>query len=707
MADAAQRAAGLAGLVVVAVVASLQLVDLGGLATRLREAAFDTVMRFSEPERGPPAVVVVDIDRESIAAKGTWPWRRGLIADLVAEIQKSEPKAIGIDILLRGSDGRSPGAVLRRLAEENGRQELAAIAQALPDDDARLAETLPRSDTVIGLALDPESEDAPPFPTSVLSKGPLPLRAMRRSDRVAAPLPAFSDMTAAVGVLSLQAGPGDLVRDVPLLSFGAGELYAGLSLEALRLSEGASAFVVDPFGDLRIGQRLVPLPEDGVMRVHFALPSRWAERTIRASTVLDGQVPADRLRGRIVLIGSSAPEAGARLATPVDPLTPTVQIQAEAIEQIRAGAYPHEPRNGRMIEAVAAIGLAMLAVTLAVFLTPTLAVIAVLALCGVWISLCVGFFAGRLVLIDPAGPLLPALAGANVAAFVLFGRTRRMRQAIERKFARYVSPEVVKRLTDAPEELKIEGEIREVTALFSDIEGFTTMTERAEPRALVAALDAYFDGVCAIIIKHGGMVDKLVGDAAHGLFNAPLDLKDHARRALDCAIEIDVFARAFREREGPKALGFGRTRIGFETGPVIVGDVGGLGHLDYTAHGDAVNSAARLEAINKTFGSTIAIGPRSAAAIGPAVRLRPLGRLTLRGRSGESLVNTVWTPDAPDALRDAYDEAFALMDSDRAEARRRFAALANAYPGEPVTAYWARTLAEEAATAAGGAQGTA
>lgn len=697
MADAAQRAAAFAGILAVVATAAFQLADLGGVATRLRESAFDIVMRLSTPERGPPDVIVVDIDRESLAAKGNWPWRRGLIADLVAEIQKAEPKAIGIDILLRGSDGRSPGAVLRRLAQENGRQELAAMAQALPDDDARLADTLPRGDTVIGLALDPESEDAPPFPTSILSKGPLPVREMRRSDRVAAPLPAFSDMTAAVGVLSLQAGPGDLVRDVPLLSVGAGELYAGLSLETLRLSEGASAFLVEPSGDLRIGKRFVPLPENGVMRVHFSEPRAWAARTVRAATVLDGQVPVERLRGRIVLIGSSAPEAGARLATPVDPLTPTVQIQAEAIEQMRAGVYPSEPRQARLIEASSALVLAGIAVTLAVFLTPTTAVLAVLGLCGVWVALTFGLFATRQVLLDPAGPLLPALVGANVAALVLFGRTRRMRQAIERKFARYVSPEVVKRLTDSPEELKIEGEIREVTALFSDIEGFTTMTERAEPRALVAALDAYFDGVCAIIIKHGGMVDKLVGDAAHGLFNAPLDLKDHARRALDCAIEIDVFARAFREREGPKALGFGRTRIGFETGPVIVGDVGGLGHLDYTAHGDAVNSAARLEAINKTYGSTIAIGPRSAAAIGDAVRLRPLGRQTLRGRSGESLIRTVWLPDAPNELRDAYDAAFALIDTDRAEARARFTALAQAYPDEPVTAYWVRMLAEESA----------
>lgn len=691
MADAAQRPAALAGCAALGMMALVLAFDLGGLSSRLREASFDYMLGLSQPQRLEEGVLVVDIDRESLAARGAWPWRRGLIADLVERVQAGNPSAIGIDILLRGEDRRAPGAILRTIAAETGRSDLTEIAKALPDDDAKLATILPQSDVVIGLALDPQSADPPPFPASILSKGSLGSLSLRASAGVAAPLSSFADATAASGVISLQAGVGDLVRDVPMFALGGKEVFAGLSLEVLRVGQGASAFLVDEDRKLRIGALAVPFPDDGLMRLHLSDPSGWTSRTIRAEDVLSDATPSTRFTGKMVLIGSSAPEAGARLATPVDPLTPTVQIHAEAIEQLRAGEFLAELSNARSFETGAGLALGLIAVAAAVYLTPLLAttVFVVLSLC--WAAAMLGLSIERHLLIDPIGPLIPSLVGANVAALVLFARTRRMRQAIERKFARYVSPEVVRRLTNAPEELKIEGEIREVTALFSDIEGFTTMTERAEPRALVAALDAYFEGVCSIIIEHGGMVDKLVGDAAHGLFNAPLDLKDHAVRAMECAIAIDTFARAFREREGPKALGFGRTRIGFETGPVIVGDVGGLGHLDYTAHGDAVNSAARLEALNKQFGSTVAIGPRAAAAIGAAAQLRSLGHVTLRGRSGASLVRTVWANEAPD-WRQRYETAFALIETNPGEALALFQMLAADNPADPVTAYWVRTL---------------
>jgi adenylate cyclase len=314
-----------------------------------------------------------------------------------------------------------------------------------------------------------------------------------------------------------------------------------------------------------------------------------------------------------------------------------------------------------------------------------------------WAGFAVGLFAGTNLLIDPAGPLLPAIAAALTALLMMFARTRKLRSAIERKFGRYLSPEIVRRLTASPEELKIQGELREVTALFSDIEGFTTMSEQAEPRTLVGALDAYFEGVCAIVIRHGGMVDKIVGDSVHGLFNAPLEVPGHARAALECAIEIGQFTTAFRNREDAKILSFGRTRIGFETGPVIVGDVGGLGHLDYTAHGDAVNSAARLEAINKQFGTTICLGARAHAAIGQPERLRALGTVTLRGRVAATAIYSPWPDDATEPRKVAYIAAYAVMESEPKEALRLFDALARDWPEDPAVAYWLKTLWEDTA----------
>jgi hypothetical protein len=160
----------------------------------------------------------------------------------------------------------------------------------------------------------------------------------------------------------------------------------------------------------------------------------------------------------------------------------------------------------------------------------------------------------------------------------------------------------VKRIAENPGLLKLTGKKREITALFTDIENFTAMTHRAGPEQLVAVLDEYIEGMAAIVMKHGGMVDKIVGDSVHAFFNAPLDLDDHPQRAIDCAEEMRIWARAFQSRPGPSEIGFGRTRIGIETGDAIVGDIGIKSKLDYTAHGDSINSAARLEALNKRYG---------------------------------------------------------------------------------------------------------
>lgn len=696
MGDPAFRPAIVTGLTAFVLGLCFLVFNPGGAANGLREEAFDFLESVIVPKRVAGGVVVVDIDRPSLAAKGAWPWRRGGLADLIAKLQEAKPEVIGVDILLDGPDRRAPAPILRALAKSTGRTELASVADTLPDDDKSLGEVIARSDVVLGLLLDDAGRDSPPFPAPIITVGGQPPQQnlSQEARGVDAPFAGLVDNAIAVGALSFSAGTGTKVRHAPVFVRGGNEVFAGFAMEVFRDAQHASAFVLDPdAASVSIGEHKIPLREGAAMRLHLSSPSTWGARTVSALDVFDGKVPAERLAGRIVLIGTSAPEAGAFLATAVDPLTPTVQVQAEAIEGLRSGDIPQRIRNPRLIEPLAASALGLIALAAALWLGPLAAASVLAALMLGWIGFSTGLFAAAGLLIDPAGPLIPAIAAANSALVVMFAHTRKLRGAIERKFGRYLSPEIVRRLTAAPEELKIEGELREVTALFSDIEGFTTMSENAEPRTLVGALDAYFDGVCAIVIRHGGMVDKIVGDAVHGLFNAPLTVEGHAKAALDCAIEIGRFTTDFRQREDAQRLGFGRTRIGLDTGPVIVGDVGGLGHLDYTAHGDAVNSAARLEALNKQFGTTVCLGARAAAAIGEPDRLRPLGQVVLRGRTAQTAVFSPWPDDATPERRQAYQAAYDKMADTPAEARRLFQDLAVAWPEDPAVAYWVRTLA--------------
>ena len=242
--------------------------------------------------------------------------------------------------------------------------------------------------------------------------------------------------------------------------------------------------------------------------------------------------------------------------------------------------------------------------------------------------------------------------------------------------------------------MKLSGERREVTVLFTDVEGFTRMTQRADPEQLIAVLDSYFEELAALVVAHGGMVDKIVGDAVHALFNAPVELADHSRRAADCAIAISDWSKQYQRRPEPAALGFGRTRIGVETGLAVVGDVGIQAKLDYTAHGDAVNVTARLEAANKELGSAICVGPTAAARCDPAL-LRPLGVIAVRGRDGPLAVFEPWPPDTPAAWRERYLEAFRSIEGDRRSAIETFEALAAERPDDLVPRQMAQRLRAE------------
>lgn len=690
----------------VALSSLLALCGATDLAGTVREHAYDVMLRSRHPVRATTEVVVVDIDRDALDQFGNWPWGREKLAGLVSAIAAARPKALGIDMLLVGQDERSPGALARNLAAASGDAQvatlLAGLADRLPDGDRLLSAALRQVPTVLGTVLDPDGKAEPPGSRApILIRGRPRLDGQWRDEGVIGAHPALADAAAGHGVLSLPGDADAIVRRVPLMVATASGLQPGLALETARLSVDASSYLLgDDPAMLQTGPLRLRFPDDGMLRLRPKPQHDTTRRIVPMQQVLGD---ASVLAGRIVLIGSSAPELGGLRPASSGVLLPSVHLQADAVEQILRGDVPLRPRLAIWIEFALTIACTCVAMVAAFKLPPLRAMLSTAGLALTWLGIATLSAIGSGVLLDPL--LLPvavvtAFAGSSALAAAM---TRRREALIRRRFEQHLSPAVVQRIVDRPSLLKLGGESRIVTALFTDIEGFTAMTERADPADLVSLLDRYIEGTSSIVVEHGGMVEKIVGDALHCIFNAPLDLVDHSGRALACALALRDFTDRLRTTPEADRLGLGRTRIGLETGRVIVGDVGGGRKLDYTAHGNAMNRAARLEAANKETGSSICVGGGAAEHIDPSL-LRPLGALTLRGVDEPLTAFEPWPASMPQTDRSRYLEAMALVEDAPSQAAAILDELVRAHPGDRVVAVL-RDKASARATAARTPQG--
>lgn len=297
-------------------------------------------------------------------------------------------------------------------------------------------------------------------------------------------------------------------------------------------------------------------------------------------------------------------------------------------------------------------------------------------------------------------PLVPVIAPTIALMLSLWlmdvligGAERKQRQFIQGAFSRYVSPAVVDQLVDDPTALSIKGDRREVTFIFTDIASFTTLSEGLTSEKLSEVLNAYLDGACAIILKYQGTIDKFIGDAIMAIFNAPIAQPDHAERAVKCALELDVYAEAFKKEQNAAGIPIGVTRIGIHTGIATVGNFGSATRMDFTALGDTVNTAARTEGVNKYFGTRICVTEESVSAC-PNLKFRPIGDVVLKGKTKPvGLFSPVSEADAATNVTADYMAAYALLKAEDPQGIEAFKALGVQYPDDAIIAYHGRRIA--------------
>lgn len=624
-------------------------------------------------------------------------WRRDgtlglvLIALTAAAMTFALPRALGAFIALEQWTRDLRVAIFTPDAPQDGRIVIVTLNEEtldlapyrLPADRALLAAVLASLDATrpaaIGLAVPldrPTESEKDAALRNVIAAAQSPLVLLRSA--ATAEGAAFEENLAAghpraaSGLMTDTAG-GPIRRYAPKEAAGGAPSFAA----ALAASTGATT----PETPFAIDWRGRP---DTATEPFAAFPAYVVAR-----------LPPDWFKGKIVLIGYDVPELG-RIDTPLNvaglaPAMPAVTAEAHALSQL-LDARTQEP-VAAWIEALYALAIAAGGVAFAAWRArwwiKAAAGVAVFAL--LW-ALPIAVFSEGGGFLPIVAPVLAFPAAIGAASGYLGMREGEMRALIRNAFALYVPEGVVARLERDPSRLELGGERRVVTILFTDLEGFTSMAESADPQILVHFMNAYMDMIGEEVLAHGGTIGKFIGDGSMSIFGAPESYPDDAARAVQCALAIVDRAAALGEEWRKHGLSTGRTRVGAHTGEALVGNFGGRKRVDYTALGDTVNRAARIEGANKVFGTPVLISDATRRAAGETLCARPAGDVQMKGLGKpERLYEPL--PLAERERAAAFAVAFAAIEAgDPSRARDALAPLLAANPADPLLRYYAARL---------------
>ena len=436
----------------------------------------------------------------------------------------------------------------------------------------------------------------------------------------------------------------------------------------------------------------IELPLEDQIYIDYRLgPDSWTPPFPVYPAFEVAALPKSALENRVVLIG---PDLGhtRRLRTPFSVLNrgfskdmPGVMIEAHVLSQLienRVLDRATFPESVFFTILMAALGflLSLIRVNL---ISKILIPIAVLPFA--WTGALLLFILNA-ALIPMITPTIAFVLAIILTSFWQWRVEALRREKVHQVFGRYLAPTVVDQILENADEPELSGEVREVSFLFTDLEGFTRLTETTQPQIMVGLVNNYLEEACDIVIANGGTIDKIVGDALHVMFNAPVLQPDHARRAVRCALALDRWSEEFRHRFKQQGIDLGVTRIGVNTGNCIVGNFGGKKRFDYTAHGDAINTAARLEAINQRLGTKICVSESTVNQC-QGLYFRSVATLVLRGKSAG--IKT-YTPLGFEKARNTklimYELAYQLLSDDDPKSDILFGELASHYPDDPLIA---------------------
>ena len=600
---------------------------------RLRLSVFDSYLNLApRPADDRFPVRIVDIDEPSLAKIGQWPWPRTKLAAIIDALKAAGARTITLDMILAEPDRLSPGEFAKLFDEVPQLAPMIVEASKLPSNDDRMAEAVAAAPVTLGIAGEAGGtrKAAPPHARFAFA-GDDPQQFVPRFSGVIGSLPVLTERAAGLGAVNWIPLRDQVIRRVPLLLSVGGTLYPALPLETLRVAlKETTVFVrssggsgVLSFGQrtgvevVRVGSIVLPTDANGELWLRFARPD--PRRYVSAGTVLDGSFDPKAVAGRDIFIGTSAVGLLDLRATPLDSAVPGVEIHAQALEQMLSGDHLVRPpyATGAELLFLLAVGAGVAWLIYRVGAVAT-AVIGALAILAVFAASWLAYSHAGL-LFDPVYPSLAILLLYLATSLDNYVATELERNRVRSAFGHYVAAPLVEELARNPDKLKLGGETREVSVLFADVRGFTTLSEGLTAEELIRFMNELFTPLSDVILGERGTIDKFMGDAVMAFWNAPLEDPNHAANACRAALrmqkELDRLNAGWAAATGQSPIPAAPVRIGIglNTGACCVGNVGSPQRFDYSILGDVVNVASRLEEKTKVYGVPIIAGELTAA----------------------------------------------------------------------------------------------
>ena len=627
---------------------------------RLDEIIYDTRLRATMPKTLDDRIVIVDIDEKSLAEVGRWPWGRNKLATLTDELfERQNAAVVGFDVLFPEPDESSGIKRLRQLAgnelkDQPGFTERVSQLEASLDYDSLFAQSLEKRPVVLSYYLTSDRDG--------FTNGVLPQAAMQKQALQGRPIKFFTftghganieqlaKAAPMAGSINPVIDPDGVIRAIPLLSEYKGQYYESFSLAMFRVLTGQPSiepgFPQERFLSrnyqglesilLKQGGKSLAIPVDD--RIAALVPYRGAGNVaggsfkyISAADVLARRVSPDALKGKIVIVGTTAPGLLDLRVTPVGETYPGVEVHANVISGLMDGRIFVKPDYAVGYEFI----VLMLAGLILAFALPVLSAPKAVALSAAVITALVGM---NFWLYLGAGLVLP-LATALVMALTAFALNMSYGYFVESKskrqianlFGTYVPPELVDEMVKDPDSYNMKAASKELTVMFCDMRGFTQMSETMEPTQLQGLLNDVFSRLTNVIRNNRGTIDKYMGDCVMAFWGAPVDSPDHAALSVKTAMEMAIEVRKINEEHRSKGMPEIGVGIGLNTGMMCVGDMGSSIRKSYTVIGDSVNLGSRLEGLSKTYGVDIVVA-ESTKKLTPDIVWQELDKVRVKGK---------------------------------------------------------------------------